>query len=91
MVYRKRKRNEEPMEIFLRKKIVPNKDSTQFMGMNLEEHIERVRVLNTIKVVAGKKWGGDHRTLKKLYSAVCRSKMDYGCQLCSTASPRRLK
>ena len=57
--------------------------------LNWEEHIYRVRAkakktLNTIKVVAGKKWRGDLRTLK-------RSKIDYGCQVYSTASPGRLK
>ena len=31
------------------------------------------KALNIIKVIAGKKCGADHRTLKRLYSAVCRS------------------
>ena len=37
--------------------------------LNWEEHINKLRAkakraLNTIKVVAGKKWGGDRKTLK---------------------------
>ena len=47
IVFRKRrKRNKEPMEITLRNKIIPNEESTQFLGMSLdsglnwEEHIE---------------------------------------------------
>ena len=33
----------------------------------------------------------DPKTLKKLYSTICRTKMDYSCQLYNTASPGRLK
>ena len=63
-----KKTNDKPMEITLRNQIVPYKESSQFLGMTLdgrlnwEEHINWVRVkaersINTIKVVAGKKWG----------------------------------
>ena len=62
---KRRKRNEEPIEIMLKNKIIPLKESTQFLGMTLdsklnwEVHIVRIRAkakraLNTIKVVAGK-------------------------------------
>ena len=45
--------------------------------LNWEEHINKLRAkamkaLNNIKVVVGKKWGGDRKTLKKLYKAICR-------------------
>ena len=68
MVFKKkRKRNEEPLEIMLRNEIITSKENTQLLGMTLdsrlnwEEHINKLRakaktVLNTIKVVAGKKW-----------------------------------
>ena len=64
--------------------------------LNWEEHIKKLkakakRALNSIRVVAGKKWGGDQKTLKKLYSAICRTKMDYDCQLYNTASAGNLK
>ena len=64
--------------------------------LNWDKHINKLRVktkrvLNTIRVVAGKKCGGDRKTLKKFYSAICRTKMDYGCQLCNTASTGILK
>ena len=63
MVFRKRrKRNEEPLEIKLRNETIPSKESNQFLGMtqdnrlNCEEHINKLRAnaksaLNTIKVV----------------------------------------
>ena len=46
--------------------------------LNWKEYNDRVRTkakraLNTIKVVEDKKWEGDLRTLKRLYSAICRS------------------
>ena len=60
--------------------------------LNCEMHIDRVRVkakakrvLNTIKVE------GDQKFLKNLFSAICMSKVYYGCQLYSTASPEWLK
>ena len=73
------------------------KESTQFQLMtvkstlNWEEHIDRFIVINTIKVVAGKKCGKDWKTLKRLYSAISRSEMDYGYQLYSTVILWRLK
>ena len=48
------------------------------------------RSLDTIRVEVGKKMGGIWKTLKKLYSAICRPTMDYGCQLYNTASAGRL-
>ena len=64
--------------------------------LNWVEHINKLRAkakkaLNTIRVVAGKKWGGDWKILIKLYSAICSTKMDYGCQIYNTASAWRLK
>ena len=45
-----------------------------------------MRALNSIKV--GRRL---YRTLKRMYSAVCRSKMDYGYQLYHKASSGRQK
>ena len=75
---------------------MPYEKSTQLLEMTLEsrlnweEHIDKVRVkakkaLNSIKVVAGKQWGVDRRTLKNC-TAICRLKVNYGSQLYSTAS-----
>ena len=47
-----------------------------------------MRVLNTIKVVAVRKWWGDRKIMKKLYCAMFRSKEDYSCKL-HTASLTR--
>ena len=62
MIFRKRrKRNEEPIEIMLRNEIISFIESTYFLGITLdsrlkwEEHINKLRAkakraLNTIKV-----------------------------------------
>ena len=47
------------------------------------------RILNTIKAVADEKWGGDWKTLKKLYNAVSRSKMTLNVN-CTAQLPLRL-
>ena len=68
-------KNKEPIEIMLKNQIILSKESTQFQGiildsrLNWEEHINKLRakakrVVNTIKVVAEKKRGGDQETLK---------------------------
>ena len=76
MIFRKRRtREEEPLEITLKNHKIPQRESTQFLGMTLyskqnwEEHTEKTsanakRALNIIKIVAGKKWGADRKTLK---------------------------
>ena len=62
--------------------------------LNWEEHINKLRAkakraLNTIRVVAGKKWR-DQKTIKK--TAQCNiKKMGYGCQQYNTALPERLR
>ena len=62
--------------------------------LNWEEHINKLKAisitaLNTIRVIAGKMERSENP--KKLYRAICRTKMDYGCQLYNTASAGRLK
>ena len=36
-------------------------------------------------------FSGDQKTQKKIYSAICKAKIDYGCQVYNTASAGRLK
>ena len=102
MIFRKRRKRNRAIENLLRNENIFFQESTQFLGvtldsiLNMEEHINNLKAkaktaLNTIKVVAGKKWGGDRKTLKKLYSEICRTKIDYGCQIYNTASAGRTK
>ena len=41
--------------------------------------------------MAGKKWGGDKKTLKNCIVQYVEQNLDYGCQIYNTASAGRLK
>ena len=75
MIHKKREKiNKKIMKITLRNQIIPYEENTQFLRktrdsrLNWVEHIDRVRAkakrkTNTIKLVAGKKQGGEYKTL----------------------------
>ena len=52
--------------------------------LNFEPHIKYLKArcqksLNILKVLSRTEWGADRTTLLKLYRALVRSKLDYGC------------
>ena len=77
MKFRKRRnRNEEPLEIMLRNKIIPSKDISQFLGMTLdsrlnwEEHINKLKAkskesIKYYKSGSGKEMGRRSENPKK--------------------------
>ena len=42
-------------------------------------------------MVSGFSWGADKKSLLRLYDSLCRSKLDYGCQIYSSATKTKLK
>ena len=46
--------------------------------------------LNILKVVSNYNWGADRKSLLKLYDSLCMSKLDYGCQIYSSACKTKL-
>ena len=44
-----------------------------------------------MKVVSSYDWGADRKSLLRLYNSLCRSKLDYACQIYSSASKSLLK
>ena len=81
--------------------ILPYADSVKFLGMILDskltwsKHIDDLKAkvktsLSLLKVISGFSWGADKRTLLRLYDALCRSKIDYGCQIYSSACKSKL-
>ena len=48
------------------------------------------RDLQLLRVVANSKWGGDFQTIKMLYMAMTRPKLEYACFLYDTAAPTNL-
>ena len=69
---------------------IPVKKETKFLGILLDSkltfvhHIKGlkkkcVKALNLFRVVSNNDWGGDRTVLLRLYRALVRSKLDYGC------------
>ena len=47
--------------------------------------------MNIIKFVSGYTWGADQTSLFNLYNALCKSKINYTCQIYSLASKSTLR
>ena len=86
----------------LENNILPYEKTVKFLGMTLDEkltwsnHIESLKLkvkksLNILKVVSGFDWGADKKTLLKLYNSICKSKLDYGCEVYSSACKSKLR
>ena len=50
----------------------------------------RLGGVNLLKVISGFDWGADKKSLLRIYDALCRSKLDYGCQIYSSSSKTKL-
>ena len=81
--------------------ILPYADEVKFLGMIFDskptwaKHIDDLKLkakksLNLLKVISGFDWGADKKSLLRIYDALCRSKLDYGCQIYSSASKSNL-
>ena len=82
--------------------IILYEDQVKFLGMTFDKrltwgpHIDKLKVkvkesLNILKVVSSFDWGAERKALIKLYDSLCRSKLDYGCQIYSSACKSKLK
>ena len=74
----------------------------KFLGMILDEkltwnrHIDNLKIkvkesMNILKVVSGFSLGADKKSLLRLYDSLCRSKLEYGCQIYSSACKTKLR
>ncbi|CAL4066066.1 unnamed protein product, partial [Meganyctiphanes norvegica] len=52
---------------------------------------ECMRKLNILRALSGTSWGADRENLLKIYEAICRSRINYGCPAFLTASDTNLK
>ena len=77
-------------------------DETRFLGLifdkrlTFQSHIEDLKTrclksLNVLKVVSSTDWGADSKVLLRLYQALVRSKLDYGCIVYGSAAKSHLK
>ncbi|CAF3444092.1 unnamed protein product, partial [Rotaria socialis] len=77
-------------------------DEFKFLGLIFDSrltwipHFKQLRkkclkALDILKVVSHTSWGADRRTLHRLYTSLVLSKLNYGSQIYSSATPSRLK
>lgn len=76
-------------------------EQTRFLGLTFdhrltwEPHIRALKVKclqasQILKILAHSYWGSDRNTLLIIYKALILSKLSYGCEVYSSASPRHL-
>jgi hypothetical protein len=81
---------------------LPLVEEVRFLGLTFDRkltwvaHIKDLKVrclktLDLLKCISGQKWGADRLTLLRIYRALVRSKLDYGCQAYASATPSALK
>lgn len=77
--------------------IIERVESFRFLGVHFDErltwrtHIDHVinkskSVLNLMRCLTGVKWGADFTSLKFIYVALVRSRLDYGCVVYRSAA-----
>ncbi|XP_076047430.1 uncharacterized protein LOC143028964 [Oratosquilla oratoria] len=97
-----RPRQKVPPHIILGGIPIPYEQSTKFLGVIFDQnltwnnHILNLRqsslsALNILKTVSGRDWGADQPSLLRLYHALIRSRLDYACQIYSSASATSLR
>ena len=92
-----RKRKLDNLLLKIGNSIIRVVKEVKFLGMILDDkltwlkHIQYIeakcsKVVNCMKLLTGTKWGANSYTLRNIYIALIRSKIDYGCELYNTAS-----
>ena len=95
-------RQETIPNLKLKDSLIPYEKEVKFLGMIFDSkltwssHIDSLKIkvkksLNILKVVSGFSWGADKRSLLRLYDSLCQSKLEYGCQIYSSACKSKLK
>lgn len=96
------KRKNNPTALIINNNKIEFVPNFKFLGLTFDSkltwnvqinslHAHCQRDLRLLSIVAAQKWGADYTTLRCLYIALIRSKLDYGCFLYETASATNLK
>lgn len=99
--FEKRRKGNEP-QLTLRGSVIEIKESTSYLGLILDKrlnwrnHVEHLRAkctsaTNLIKHLSHLSWGADRQTLLHLYTALVKSKLDYGAEIYGTSTTGVLK
>ena len=89
-------------DLYLNGQRIPCVEETRFLGLIFDHRLTWVshlrslktkclEALNILRVLSHTSWGADRKTLMKLYKALILSKLSYGCEVYSSATPSRLK
>ena len=95
-------RKETIPNLKLKDSLIPYEKEVKFLGLTFDSkltwnsHIEFLKLkvkksLNILKVISSFNWGADKKSLLRLYDSLCRSKIEYGCQIYSSACSTKLK
>lgn len=90
MHFKRDRSMEQPPPLFLQGTLITVSPIAKFLGMTWDcrlswkPHLQVLkgsclRRMNLIKHLSGKSWGSDRLTLLRLYRAILRTKIDYGC------------
>ena len=90
------------ISLFMNGTVIKKSENAKFLGLtwdaklNWITHIHNIKSkcakdLNLMRSVSGSKWGADQETLLRIYRALIRSKIDYGCIVYGSASETALK
>lgn len=89
-------RMEEVPTLMLSGSIIPYEEQVKFLGVtfdrgfNFNAHVTSLVAkvkcsFNLLRVVSSFDWGADRELLLRMYACLCRSKIDYACQIYSSA------
>ncbi|VDI25062.1 Hypothetical predicted protein [Mytilus galloprovincialis] len=92
-----RKKKTEKLVLTLGNSLLQVVNEVKFLGIIIDskltwlKHIQYIeakcsKVLNCMKLLTGTKWGANSHSLRNIYIALIRSKIDYGCEVYNSAS-----
>uniref|UniRef100_A0A2P2I6W7 RNA-directed DNA polymerase from mobile element jockey-like n=1 Tax=Hirondellea gigas TaxID=1518452 RepID=A0A2P2I6W7_9CRUS len=98
---RKRSVQGQP-SLYLNNEPINFKPTVKFLGMILDQRLklndhnrdlktECMRKLNVVKCISRQSWGADRVTMFRIYRAIVRSKINYGCVIYMSANDKGLR
>lgn len=89
-------------DLHLYGKRIPCREETRFLGLIFDNRLTWVphlralktdclRTMDLLKVLSHTSWGADRATLLYLHRSLILSKLEYGCEVYSSATPTRLR
>ena len=91
-----------PLTLTVNNSAIPAVTQTKFLGLIFDQklswipHLKNLfsiclKSMDLLKCLSHVSWGADRMTLLRLYRALIRSQLDYGCQIYTSAPASSLK